>query len=71
MSDEVPRSKVVLLSAACVLAFLGLGITMAHLAWPSPLRFTLFVVFGQGAFAVAIALYLVVILWDLRRKKVL
>lgn len=66
-----PRPLAGFVTAACLLAFLGLGVTVAHLAWPSPLLFTLFMVVGQGAFAAAMAIYLGVIFTDLRRRDVL
>lgn len=56
---------------ALALALVGLGITMWHLLWPSPLAFTAFMILGQGAFGVAMAVYLWVILRDLRRRRAL
>ncbi|MBI4564195.1 MAG: hypothetical protein HY716_05835 [Planctomycetes bacterium] len=66
-----PRRSILALTIACVLALVGLAVTVLHLAWPSPLMFTLFMVVGQGSFAAAMAVYLAVILVDLRRRKVL
>ncbi len=60
-----------LLAAACLLALLGLGVTIIHFVLPSPLMFTLFMSVGQGSFGLAMLLYLVVIFSDLRRRKVL
>lgn len=59
------------LRAAVVLALLGLGVTLWHLVWPSPLMFTLFMFVGQGAFAIAMFLYALVIVRDLRRRRAL
>jgi hypothetical protein len=63
--------RIRLVTAACLFALFGLGITIVHLVWPSPLLFALFMTIGQGAFGVAIILYLIVIFIDLRRRKVL
>jgi len=84
MSDERPpgilprhgpgfsRSRLSkLVTASCVLALLGLVVTMIHFIWPTPLMFALFMIVGQGSFAVAMVLYLVVIVADLRRRRVL
>jgi len=62
-------SKLVVVSSA--LALLGLGLTLAHFIWPTPLMFTIFMIVGQGAYGAAILVYLLVIFTDLRRKKVL
>lgn len=63
--------RIRLITAACLLTLFGLGVTIVHLVWPSPLLFALFMTLGQGAFGTAIVLYLVVIFIDLRRRKVL
>ena len=60
-----------LVTLACLLAMLGLGVTIAHFLWPTPLMFALFMTAGQGSFGLAMAIYLVVILADLRRRRVL
>jgi hypothetical protein len=60
-----------LVTVSCVLALLGLVVTIVHFIWPTPLMFALFMIVGQGSFAVAMVLYLVVILADLRRRRVL
>ena len=60
-----------LVTVACLLALFGLGVTVLHLLWPSPLMFALFMTAGQGSFGIAMALYLVVIFADLRRSRVL
>lgn len=60
-----------LVAASCVLALVGLAVTTVHLVWSTPLMFALFMTVGQGSFAAAMALYLVVILVDLRRRRVL
>ncbi len=60
-----------LLITACVLALLGLAISLAHLVHPSPLLFALFMIAGQGCLVAAALLYGGVILRDLRSRKVL
>ncbi len=71
--DPGPRRSrlAVLVTASCVLALAGLVVTLVHFLWPTPLMFALFMTVGQGSFGLAIALYMGVILADLRRKKVL
>ncbi len=60
-----------LLTAACVLALFGIVLSLAHFIWPTPLLFALFMLLGQGAFGLAMALYVAVIVRDLRSRKVL
>ena len=60
-----------LVTLSCSLALFGLGVTIVHLLWPSPLMFALFMTAGQGSFGIAMALYLVAIFVDLRRSRVL
>ncbi|MBI3854896.1 MAG: hypothetical protein HY293_04315 [Planctomycetes bacterium] len=60
-----------LVTAACVFALLGLIVTIGHFVWPTPLMFALFMIVGQGSFGLAMILYVVVILADLRRRRVL
>jgi len=60
-----------LLTAACVLALIGIVVSLAHFIWPTPLLFALFMLLGQGAFGLAMALYVAVIVRDLRGRKVL
>jgi hypothetical protein len=60
-----------LLTAACVLALFGIGVSLAHFLWPTPLLFASFMLLGQGAFGLAMALYVAVIVRDLRSRKVL
>jgi hypothetical protein len=72
MSDAAPASRPPLLvTAAVLLALLGLAISLLHFLWPTPLLFTLFMMVGQGAFAAGMLLYLVAILRDLRAKRIL
>jgi hypothetical protein len=56
---------------ACVLALVGLAISLLHLVHPSPLFFALFMIAGQGCLGVAAVIYGVLIVKDLRAKKVL
>jgi len=60
-----------LVTVACALTMLGLVVTIAHFLRPTPLMFALFMSAGQGSFGLAMILYLVAILADLRRRKVL
>lgn len=76
MTDtEIERTRPPFLAwavlAACLLALLGLAVTVVHLLWPSPLLFMLFMTLGQGSFGIAVVLYAIVILADLRHRKVL
>jgi len=71
-STAVHRSRLAwLVTLSCILALFGLGVTIVHLVWPSPLMFALFMTAGQGSFGVAMALYLVAIIADLKRSRVL
>jgi fatty acid desaturase len=60
-----------LVTAACALALFGLGVTIVHFLWPTPLMFALFMTVGQGSFGLAMAIYVFVIFADLRRRRVL
>ncbi len=60
-----------LVTASCVLALLGLVVTILHFLFPTPLMFALFMTVGQGAFGLAMLIYAIVILADLRRRRVL
>jgi fatty acid desaturase len=59
------------LRLAAFLALFGLLLSIIHFIWPSPLMFTIFMLFGQSAFGVAMVLYGWVILRDLRHRKAL
>ena len=63
--------RIRLVTAACLATLLGLGVTIVHLIWPSPLMFALFMTLGQGALGVAMILYAIAIFADLKRRKVL
>ena len=60
-----------LVTVSCLLALLGLLVTLLHFLWPTPLMFALFMTIGQGSFGLAMAIYAVVIVADLRRRRVL
>jgi hypothetical protein len=60
-----------LITAACALGLGGIVISLAHFIWPSPLLFALFMIAGQGSFGLALLLYVIAIVRDLKRKKVL
>lgn len=60
-----------LITAACALALLGVGVSLTHLLWPTPLLFALFMIMGQGSFGLALVLYAIAIVGDLKRQKVL
>jgi hypothetical protein len=66
-----PAGPVRLVTAACVLALIGVVFSLLHFIWPTPLLFALFMIVGQGSFGLALLLYAVVIFNDLRRQKVL
>jgi len=66
-----PRGPVRLVTAACVMALLGIAFSLAHFIGATPLLFTLFMIAGQGSFGLAVFLYAVAILKDLKRQKVL
>lgn len=61
----------VLFSAACLLGLLGLGVTLGRFRAPTPLAFMLFMTVGQGSLVAAMGLGAVVIVRELRRKRVL
>jgi hypothetical protein len=60
-----------MIRAAVILTLLGLSVSLAHLLWPTPLLFSLFMIAGQGSFGLAMALYGAAVLKDLRSKRVL
>jgi hypothetical protein len=60
-----------LLTSACVMALIGVGVSLLHLVWPTALFFALFMIVGQGSFALALLLYAIAIFSDLKRQKVL
>jgi len=65
------RGPVGWVTAACYLAFVGIGFSLIHFLWPTPLLFSLFMIVGQGAFGLAMVLYAIAIVIDLKRQKVL
>jgi hypothetical protein len=74
MSADVPprpAHPAWLVPTAVVLALVGLTVSVAHFLFPTPLLFALFMIVGQGSFAVAMVLYASAIVLDLRAKKVL
>lgn len=60
-----------LMTLACILALVGIAVSLAHFLWPTPLLFSLFMTVGQGSFGAGILLYFAVIILDLKRSKVL
>jgi len=58
-------------TAACVMALVGVAFSLAHFIRPTPLLFALFMIVGQGSFGIALLLYVVAIFRDLKRQKVL
>lgn len=68
---EAPPRFVRLLTLSAALALGGLAVSALHFLWPTPLMFTLFMFLGQGLFGAAMVLYAVVIIRDLKRKRVL
>jgi len=76
MSDAPPSppaatGSVRLVTAACVMALVGVAFSLAHFIRPTPLLFALFMIVGQGSFGIALLLYVVAIFRDLKRQKVL
>jgi len=71
ITGRAVRTASGLLVAACVLALVGIGVSVLHFIWPIPLMFALFMIVGQGSFGLAMVLYLVVIFVDLRLRKVI
>lgn len=72
MSAETSTSRPSrLVPLAVMLALLGLGVSLLHFVFATPLLFALFMIVGQGSFGLAMLLYLVAILKDLRAKRVL
>ncbi|MCI0342500.1 MAG: hypothetical protein L0216_15395 [Planctomycetales bacterium] len=67
---EIGRSRHVV-SAACLLTLLSVGVALAHFLVPTPLLFALLMSVGNGAYALALVLYVAVVLTDLRRRRVL
>jgi len=68
---QPPAGPVRLVTAACILALIGVGFSLLHFVRPTPLLFSLFMIVGQGSFAAALVLYAVAIFTDLKRRKVL
>lgn len=66
-----PAGSARLVTAACVMALVGIAFSLAHFIWPTPLLFALFMIAGQGSFGVALLLYAIAIFIDLRGRKVL
>ena len=60
-----------LVTAACILALIGVAFSLAHFVRPTPLLFALFMIVGQGSFGLALLLYVIAIFRDLRKQKVL
>lgn len=60
-----------LVPAAVVLALVGLGVSLLHFLFPTPLFFALFMLVGQGCFGLAMVLYGAAIVKELRAKKLL
>jgi len=71
MSNEASSAPAGLVTAACILALIGVTFSLAHFVSPTPLLFTLFMIVGQGSFGLALLLYVIAILRDLKRQKVL
>ena len=66
-----PAGPVRLVTAACIMALIGVGFSLLHFVRPTPLLFSLFMIVGQGSFAAALVLYATAIITDLKRRKVL
>jgi hypothetical protein len=68
---EKTSGPVRLVTAACIMALIGIAFSLAHFIWPIPLLFALFMIVGQGSFGLGMLLYAIAILADLRHRKVL
>ena len=66
-----PAGPVRLVTAACIMALIGVGFSLLHFLFPTPLLFSLFMIVGQGSFGAALVLYAGAIFTDLKRQKVL
>ena len=66
-----PAGPVGLITASCVMALIGVAISLLHFFRPTPLLFSLFMIVGQGSFGAALVLYAVAIVRDLKRQNVL
>ena len=76
MSDQTgpltpSRTALRLITTACVLGLVGILFSLIHFIWPTPLNFALFMIVGQGSFGAALLVYLVAVLRDLKRRKIL
>jgi len=76
MTDPTPSppaapGSIRLVTAACMMALIGVAFSLAHFLRPTPLLFALFMIVGQGSFGLALLLYVVAIFRDLKRQKVL
>ena len=74
MTDPAPAKpprQVKLITAACLFALFGIGLTLVHLFANLPLTFALFMIVGQGALGLAMVLYIIVVFMDPRVRKVL
>jgi F0F1-type ATP synthase assembly protein I len=65
------RLQGILISVACLMTLLGLGISLAHYLHPSPLFFTIFMLAGQPILGISMVLFGVVMVRELKRKQVL
>jgi hypothetical protein len=70
-SPKPPAGPVRLVTAACILALIGVSVSLLHFLMPTPLLFALFMIVGQGSFAAALVLYAIAIFTDLKRQNVL
>ena len=66
-----PAGPVRLVTAACIMALIGVAVSLVHFIWPTPLLFSLFMLVGQGSFGLGLVLYTIAIFTDLKRQKVL
>jgi hypothetical protein len=71
LADWVQRRSIAILCVASVLALIGLGLMVWSVVQPTPMPVILAMSVGQGIGMLSFALFLVVVLVDLRKKKVL
>lgn len=65
------KASVHLTTAACLLGLVGIFFSLVHFIRPTALTFALFMLAGQGSFGLALFLYVIAVVKDLKRQKVL
>ena len=65
------KASLRLTTAACVLGLVGIFFSLIHFIRPTALTFALFMLVGQGSFALALLAYAGAVIRDLKKRKVL